>query len=149
MSYIDDSISSGEHLVGRARLSWVLFGWPIVLIILGIAIATRTVGFGLCVLFVGLVWAAGVYLKVRFSEFGVSNKRVIFKVGILSRRSVDILLQQVEAIEVEQSLIGRLFNYGKIVVIGSGGTRRPFTNISSPLKFKKTVEEQVTAKVSR
>jgi uncharacterized membrane protein YdbT with pleckstrin-like domain len=74
------------------------------------------------------------------SEFAVTNKRLIVKVGVLRRRIVEMQLSKVEAIAVDQSLLGRIFGYGNIVVTGTGGTKEPFSAISSPLKFRRAVQ---------
>ena len=67
------------------------------------------------------------------SEFGVTNKRVIIKVGFLRRKTLELLLRHVEAISVDQSVMGRLLNYGSVTLTGTGGVREVFHNISKPL----------------
>jgi hypothetical protein len=64
----------------------------------------------------------------------------MMKTGVFSARSVELLLSKVEAIAVNQSLGGRLFNYGDIVVTGSGGTEEPFTGIQAPLELRRAVQ---------
>lgn len=77
------------------------------------------------------------YLRVRTSEFAVTNKRVLIKVGVLSRRSLELLLTKIEGIGVNQDITGRVLDFGTIVVIGTGGTKEPFKNIAKPLAFRK------------
>jgi uncharacterized membrane protein YdbT with pleckstrin-like domain len=67
---------------------------------------------------------------------------VIVKIGFLSRRTIEINLSRVESIQVDQSLLGRVLNYGTIVVIGTGGTKEPFTLIADPLAFRHAVQAQ-------
>lgn len=76
------------------------------------------------------------------SEFAVTNKRVVIKVGLISRRMIEMNLSKVESIEVRQDIPGRLVNYGTIVVIGTGGTKEPFTTIDDPLAFRRAVQTQ-------
>ena len=70
----------------------------------------------------------------------MTNKRVMMKVGVFSTRSIELLLNKVEAIAVNQSFIGRLFGYGDIVVTGSGGTKEAFSRIQGPLEFRRAVQ---------
>ena len=70
----------------------------------------------------------------------MTNKRVMMKAGVFTTRSVELLLNKIEAIAVNQSLAGRLFGYGDIVVTGSGGTREAFSNIQTPLEFRRAVQ---------
>jgi uncharacterized membrane protein YdbT with pleckstrin-like domain len=72
----------------------------------------------------------------------VTTKRVIIKVGLVRRRSVELLLRQVEAIRVEQGILGRILGYGTIIVGGTGGTAEPFSEIAAPLEFRRQVQMQ-------
>ena len=58
-------------------------------------------------------------MTVDSAEFAVTSRRVIISLGLLQRRTVETMLTKVEAISVDQSLNGRLFNYGTITVTGS------------------------------
>ena len=74
----------------------------------------------------------------------LDQQRVIIKVGLLHRRTLEMLLIKVEAISVDQSIAGRIFGYGTIVVVGTGGTREAFENIASPLEFRRAVQAATT-----
>jgi len=93
-----------------------------------------------------LVILAVPFLKRRSSEFAVTTKRVIIKLGVLNTRSVELLLPKIEGITVSQSLGGRLFGYGQIVVIGTGGTQEPFPGIQAPLDFRQAVQAATDGK---
>ena len=67
-------------------------------------------------------------------------KRVILKLGVLSTRSVELLLPKIEGIAVTQSLPGRIFGFGEIVVTGSGGTQEAFASIQAPLELRQAVQ---------
>jgi uncharacterized membrane protein YdbT with pleckstrin-like domain len=79
------------------------------------------------------------------SEFALTNKRVVIKTGMIRRATTELLLAKIESINVEQSLFGRLFNYGTIIITGTGTTHEPFTNIANPLVFRQHVQEQIFA----
>jgi uncharacterized membrane protein YdbT with pleckstrin-like domain len=80
------------------------------------------------------------FITRQSSDFAVTNKRVMMKVGVFSTRSVELLLNKIEAIAVNQSFIGRIFGYGDIVATGSGGTRESFSHIQAPLEFRRAVQ---------
>jgi len=84
----------------------------------------------------------GAWIRQWASEFAVTNKRVIVKVGLISRRTIEINMSKVESVEVNQDIFARLFNYGTIVVIGTGGTKEPFDLIDDPLAFRRAVQSQ-------
>jgi len=85
------------------------------------------------------------YMRYATSEFAITDRRVIIKVGWIGRRSLELLLSKIESIAVEQDLEGRLFDFGTIVVMGTGGTREPFQGIRSPIEFRNSVQTQIAA----
>lgn len=79
------------------------------------------------------------------SEYAITNKRIIVKVGFISRRTLEMNLQKIESIGVDQGILGRILNYGSVAVIGSGGTKELFGNIAAPLEFRKQYQQAVNA----
>lgn len=146
MSYIDRNLLEGEQVVYRTRLHWLLLLWP-VLFFICIALPCAwwlANGSGNSYAWVPLVLGVLIllpaYIKRQSSDFAVTNKRVMMKVGVFHTRSIELLLNKVEAIAVEQSLLGRIFGYGDIVITGSGGTHEPFSYIEAPLEFRRAVQ---------
>ncbi|PIU51164.1 hypothetical protein COS91_05900 [Candidatus Desantisbacteria bacterium CG07_land_8_20_14_0_80_39_15] len=86
-----------------------------------------------------------VFISFKTSEFGITNKRVLFKIGFIRRNSLEILLTKIEGIQVNQGILGRILNYGTIIVRGTGGTGSPFRKIEAPLEFRKKVQEQIAS----
>ena len=146
MSYIDRNLIEGERVVYRTRLHWLVFAMPILFTIVVLMPAAWFLynGSGQAFAWVPLVIALLVllpaFIKRQSSDFAVTNKRVMMKSGVMTTRSVELLLNKIEAIAVDQSLAGRMFGYGNIVVTGSGGTREAFSHIQSPLEFRRAVQ---------
>jgi uncharacterized membrane protein YdbT with pleckstrin-like domain len=123
MGYVDDNLMAGEQVTHRTRLHWTIF-----------------VSFkALLTLFVAPLVARAT------SEFAVTNRRVIIKVGLVSRKTVELNLEKVESIGVEQTILGRILGYGTIVVVGTGGTKEPFARIADPMGFRRAVNEATEA----
>jgi len=152
MSYIDDNLVPGEQVVYRARLHWIIFAVPAAFLVLGIVFLALWRGNpdlaflaylgGLCVA-IGLVVGLSRAITFSSSEFAVTNKRVLIKVGFVRRHSLELVLQKVEGIGVDQDVAGRLFGYGTITVTGTGGTRETFPRIAGPLEFRRHVQANV------
>lgn len=146
MSYVANNLLSGESVAFSTKLHWKLFIAPTLLavfILLPLAYwALQSQSKWLALLPLALIAIAMLpaYLRRTTSEFAVTNKRVIMKVGVLSTRSYELLLNKVEGIAVNQGLLGKMLNYGDIVVTGSGGTQEPFTGIEDPLAFRRAVQ---------
>jgi uncharacterized membrane protein YdbT with pleckstrin-like domain len=146
MSYIDGNLLPGERVVYRTRLHWLLFMTPVlftVIALLPIAyfLATGTWNHYTWIpVALALLILLATYIKRQSSDFAVTNKRVMMKVGVFNTRSIELVLNKVEAIAVNQSLMGRIFGYGDIVVTGSGGTKEAFSKIQGPLAFRRAVQ---------
>ena len=144
MGYIEANLLPGETVVQRARLHWIVFLKAIALVVVGLALLLLQPIVGAVVIALGLVLAVPPWLERLTSEFGVTSKRVIIKVGLVQRRTLELLIRQVEAISVDQSLTGRIFNFGTITLSGTGGVRETFHNISNPLEFRRSIQSLST-----
>jgi uncharacterized membrane protein YdbT with pleckstrin-like domain len=118
-SYVDNNLIRDEHVVFETKYHWKIF---------------FTLK-GLLTLFIQPI-------LLRYSdEFVITNKRVICKTGIISRRTLEMNLNKIETVNVDQSIFGRMFGYGTITIIGTGGTRESFPNIAHPTEFRKRFQE--------
>ena len=149
MSYIERSLSTGEKVEGLFRLH--PFAWlpTIIWIVLGCAALVltarlieppliRLVGFGLGGL--AVLFALYEMLRLRFIEQGVTNKRVIFKRGIIGRHTEEMKLTSVETVEIRQGILGRIFNFGTVKVTGRGISDVVFQGIDDPMSVKRQIE---------
>jgi uncharacterized membrane protein YdbT with pleckstrin-like domain len=126
MSYIDKMLTDGEQVIYQAYLSmWSQF----VLILVGIVLLP-VFGVGLLL----LLWA---WLKCITTEISITNKRIISKVGIFNRSTMELRLDKIESIKVDQGIIGRILNFGSITIAGTGGDKTPLESIADPLRFQK------------
>ena len=150
MSYVEDHLLPGEHVKYQAHLHKLIFIWPVVFsltLLLG-AVISFTAGepvigaLLVAAACIPLIWALVVYSS---SEFAVTDKRVIIKVGFIQRRTVETMLGKVENISVDQGFIGRMLDFGTITITGTGGTKEVFSNIAEPLEFRRQVQGQISA----
>jgi uncharacterized membrane protein YdbT with pleckstrin-like domain len=150
MGYVDKHLLPDEEVVHRGHLHKIVYLVPILIalaLMLGAVVAFAGDRFDLAAIalvlsLVPLLWA---YIVFTSSEFAVTNKRVVIKVGFIQRRTLETLLSKVEGIEVNQGFVARMLDYGTIVVTGTGGTREQFQNIAAPLDFRRQVQAQVTS----
>jgi membrane protein YdbS with pleckstrin-like domain len=156
MSYLDDHLLAGERIVYRARLHWTIFLTSIAVVLLGIAlgILLRVVEpaysyAGLALAGVGLLLAIGPAVRYISSEFAVTDKRVLGKLGFIERESKETLLSKVEAIGIDQGVIGRILGFGTVTITGTGGTQESFPRISEPLEFRRQIQSQIIEQEER
>jgi len=146
-SYIEESLDTGESVNYTARVSlwryalhFLVGGCLVAGSLPGIARAlfstkSSAIGFGIVSL-LGLVLLAWPFIARRSTELAITNKRLIAKYGVLSTHSIEIRFDKIETVQVSQGLIGRILNYGDIVVTGTGSTFDPIRHIASALRFR-------------
>ncbi len=154
MSTFTQDLMEGETVVQRAHVSWVIYFPALLVAVLAAAAsgallaqgpdardAARYVGpiLGLGALYLAL----SAWVRRGSARFAVTNKRVFIRYGLVRQRSTEILLSQVEGIAVTQGPWARLFNYGTVVIEGTGGDAEPYHRIAAPLAFRRTVQEQI------
>jgi uncharacterized membrane protein YdbT with pleckstrin-like domain len=132
-SYVDKVLISGERVVYQARLSlWPFAGWILV------GVITLPI-------LVGLIVLPWVWMRYASTELAITNKRIIVKVGFIHRDTVELNLARVESLQVHQSLLGRMFDYGSILISGAGSPRAPVPGIAHPLERRKFFMEATDA----
>jgi uncharacterized membrane protein YdbT with pleckstrin-like domain len=80
--------------------------------------------------------ALGAFIRRATTELAVTDHRVIYKTGLLSRHTLEMNRSKVESVDVNQTLLGRMLGYGTIIVRGTGGSLEPMRRIADPLTFR-------------
>lgn len=171
MSYIENNLLANEKIIYFSRKHWVIFFTPllvfcipILLMVFADRIPASIRGFwihlpgninfipssmDLLTLAVVILFLLGFFLFINTlidfysSEFAVTDQRVIVKKGWLHRDAYELYLNKIEGIHVDQTIPGRIFDYGTLEIIGTGGTHDTFFYIPHALTFRKIAQEQV------
>ena len=161
MSYIDATLVPGEEVVYQTRLHWVvMLGhilFSLVLVIAGavlfVYLRMQTgldmnlvrilIGFAALLAIVGVAAFIVGMARRNATEMAVTTRRVVIKTGLAARKTIEMLLNKVESIEVSETTGGRMLGYGTIVIIGTGGTSEPFHKMAHPLQFRSQVQQQI------
>lgn len=155
MSYVHDHLLAGETIAWRGTIHWKVYVAPLLLSVFvfaplaALAFVSGTPLVAIAPTAVIMIAFGAAWLRRQSSEFAVTNKRVIVKIGVFQTRSVELLLSKVEGIGVNQGLAGKVFGFGEIVITGSGGTKEQFSGIQSPFKFRQAVQTATDALPSR
>jgi uncharacterized membrane protein YdbT with pleckstrin-like domain len=147
MSFIEKNLANNEKIVYKGNLHWWIYMKNILLIVFGVIIinaAKNNLGSGVGGVFVmiALIGLVGAYMRSKSSEFVVTNRRIMLKTGVLRRKLVELQLNRAEGLSVDQGIIGRMFNFGSIIVT-SGGVKEVFSPIAKPYEFKKQVNNAI------
>jgi membrane protein YdbS with pleckstrin-like domain len=147
MSFIEKNLANNEKIVYKGTLHWWIYMKNILIIILGVIICSNAKsnfanGVGGVIVFIALIGLVGAYMRSKSSEFVVTNRRVMLKTGVLKRKLVELQLNRAEGLSVNQGIVGRMFNFGSIIVT-SGGVKEVFSPIAQPYEFKKQVNNAI------
>ena len=157
MSYLDKVLQPGETVLVKTRPHWIVLLSPLLLLglaailaiatfvvlsgspaLAGYAVAGLVALYGLFSLLVGMVVRAT-------TEFCITDHRVIVKRGFFSLHTVELNVDKVESVDVDQSLIGRMFGYGTVTIHGVGARWDPISQITDPLGFRNAITSRTAA----
>ena len=129
MTYIEESLSAGEKVEGIFRFHWFAWAPMVMWIVLGIPT-------------LGLTWLVALYefLRLKYTEQGVTNKRVILKRGIISRKTEEMKLTSIETVEIDQGVFGRILGFGTVKITGRGISDLVYKTIDDPMSVKRQIE---------
>lgn len=121
MGYVEKNLITGEHIVYSTTYHWIIF------------ISLKA----LLTLFISPL------IKRYSDEFVITNKRIVMKTGLIGRDTFELNLSKVESVNVKQSLLARMLNYGDVQIIGTGGSSEIFKRLNAPIEFRKKFQEQI------
>jgi uncharacterized membrane protein YdbT with pleckstrin-like domain len=152
MSYVGKVLQPGETVHYETKLSWAMYIPGLVLLFVAalIAVVVRLrfeTTFWVDIVSVGLVAVAIVLLAAEWferwtTEIAITDRRIILKRGFIRRDTIEMSVEKVESVDVNQSLLGRLLDYGDITVRGTGTGFAPLHKIDAPLEFRSHVTGQ-------
>ena len=149
MRYVRRVLQPGETVVYATKLHWIIY-WPAILLLI------------ICIILAGAAWymadnsnvslalgiAAVIFALLALSsafrafihwattELAVTDRRVIYKTGLIARHTIEMNRRQVESVDVDQSIFGRMIGYGTLIIRGTGGSLEPMHRIDNPLTFR-------------
>lgn len=118
MGYVSKSLAPGEHVVRKGRIYWLK---------------------KLVFCWLPRMWT---------TEMAITNRRLIYKRGMLARKTEELSLHRIEEVNVNQSILGRILGYGKVVCHGTGGSKIETPTISRPMAFRRALQEAQTRRES-
>jgi uncharacterized membrane protein YdbT with pleckstrin-like domain len=145
MPYVNKVLEPDERISYTTKISRVAYvpAWVVTAIGIISAIATAQYPFALyaslVVVVVGLVWMVFIWIRRVTTEIAVTDRRVILKTGLISRRTVEMNLTRIESVDVRQGVIGRLLNFGDVLIRGTGAGLEPIKGVDAPLEFRRRV----------
>lgn len=150
--YVERVLQPGEAVRFSGTLHWIIFLPAFVLLgfaiagLAAMAIAPRS-GQGGSVFFVVVVLAfifgtlhlLAAWIRRQTTEIAVTDRRVIYKTGLISRRTVEMNMDKVESVDVRQGVFGRMLDFGTVLIRGTGAGLEPLDSIATPISLRNAI----------
>ncbi|MDD4242863.1 MAG: PH domain-containing protein [Bacilli bacterium] len=144
MKYIQKQLSKNESVIYSTRISlWTHFKS---LLIAGIVLILALMAGKNNLAFLTPIILIPTIIDYFFSEFAFTNKRVIVKHGFISVRTLETKLTSIESLNLKQTILGRILQFGSVAVIGNGGTKNTLQGIRNPVQFKNKLNQYIDNK---
>lgn len=158
-SYVGKILYDDEHVVHIASLHWIIFTPGLVLALAGAVLSLNSysfsslflngtfaasagkiaAGIALALTILGFSLLLGAFIRQASTELVITEQRIIAKYGFISRSTYEIMVNRISGVNFDQTVMGRIFGYGTILVHGSGGDVSPFHGVADPRMFQQAL----------
>lgn len=136
--YVNENLGKDEHVIYEAKLHWKFWVAPIIETIIMLYAALNANDYVWLAIVINLIRA---YLLYNSFEYVLTNKRVINKYGIIRRHVFELKLEKIESVRIDQGILGRILNYGSIIVLGTQ-SQSGLDEIANPIEFRTAFNNQ-------
>ncbi len=147
--YVQKVLQPGETVILETKVHWLIYLPALFCLLLAVAggviyviepaekiLVYGPIGLGLLL---GVPNVIGAWLTRRTTEIAVTDRRMIYKRGFIRRHTIEMNMEKVESVDVTQSILGRIFDYGDVLVRGTGHGLEPLRMIEKPLAFRSAI----------
>ena len=142
MSYIQHVLQAGEEIRYQGSVHWILYLPAIILCVVGaVSMAFGPPGWVIAAISISLaiLLALRAWFIRWMTEIVVTDRRVIYAHGFIQRHSVEVHMDKIESVDVDQGMLGRVFDYGDVTIRGTGTTMEPLHDVDRPIAFRNEV----------
>lgn len=146
MSYAQKTLLPEEKILYITKPHYIIFFQVVLWLVLAVFFSQHFNGVAFIsslLILIAVVSCINSIINYSCSEYTITNKRIIMKVGLVHRRSLEIFLDRIEGIYVEQNIVGQVLGFGTVLIGGVGGTKDPFRYIPNPIEFRNKVQQQI------
>lgn len=153
MSYFEKIREPGETIEYDRKLHWVIYLPSKIYVLIALVFFYEAFGSGItdpvwvhiicmpAILFLigGVLSFLSAFIKRATTEIIVTDRRAIIKRGLIARKTIEINMSKVESVDISQSILGRLFGYGTVLIRGTGSSYEPLRFVAAPLELRKQI----------
>jgi len=149
MAYIEQTLGANEQLFSKAHFHWLYYAAAAFALCAGLGIAGLLVSNGFASLWawiaalIGLAAFLSILVPIWTTEIGVTTQRLVLKRGVIKRNIDELQLWAIESVNLQQSLLGRLLGFGRLLAEGTGDDSITLPAIANPLGFRKAIQDAI------
>jgi len=136
---MEDAVGPGEPVTYSARLHWILFASPLALFGAGLVAILFHPLSAIALLAAAAFAILGIYVKFVTTEIVITDRRVVYRTGLIARRTMEMNKEKIESIDVSQSILGRILDFGTVAVKGTGGGIEAISSVAAPFALRNHV----------
>jgi uncharacterized membrane protein YdbT with pleckstrin-like domain len=154
MSYVEKVLQPGEELRYQAAIHWITYAHGVAWLLAAVIVravmpAAWRDGLIMNVVTILLVgggafFLVGAWFNWWITEIAVTNRRVIYKRGFISRTTDEMHMDKIASVKVDQSILGRILDYGKVTIVGIGSGEESLGTIVEPIAAPLALRNHIT-----
>ena len=148
MSYVQRVLQPGEQVRHISSIHWIVY-WPggavALLAVVAYWLSDTRLLTGLwrytayALALVAVILLIQQWFQWWVTEIAVTNRRVIYKTGLVRRQTNEMNMDKVESVQIDQSILGRMLDYGDVTILGTGEGFETLRTIASPIELRNSV----------
>ena len=148
MSYLQRVLQPGEQVRHISSIHWIVYWRGVAVALLAVVAYLlsdarllpgiwRYTAYALAL--VAVVLLIQQWLQWWVTEIAVTNRRIIYKKGLIRRQTNEMNMDKVESVQIDQSILGRMLDYGDVTILGTGEGFETLPTIASPIELRNSI----------
>lgn len=144
MNYVNQHLETEEKIIYQTKLNSTEYSIGFAMLILGYLAIIGSLVLGGIIVLSGLIILVLSYLRIKASEFVVTDKRIIIKVGLFKKQYLETMLSDIDGIQIKQKIMNKITNSGAIIIRETKLTNNPISNVDKAFEFRNAVYSQIS-----
>jgi len=148
MNYVQRVLQPGEQVRHISSIHWIVYWRGVVVALLAVVAywlsdtrflpgIWRYAAYALALLAALLLIQQ--WLQWWVTEIAVTDRRVIYKKGLIRRQTNEMNMDKVESVQIDQSILGRILDYGDVRLLGTGEGFETLRTIANPIELRNSI----------
>lgn len=150
MSYIEQSLAPDEHIIYEAHFHPLnnAAAWIALFVSAAVALVAYTQDYSAWVSGAAIALGVAIFLAIKLPIWAqrvvITSQRIVYRRGLLRRKTEELQLRSAEQVQLEQSILGRIFGFGRIIISGTGVEDVRLPALAEPVVLRNKLQEAIS-----